>query len=84
LLIYGRAQLNAPTQSAVVPLVRQTWLCKKKGKYVALKVIRTNKIKFEVVETTTEKALGFNPSAGSARVLLPVFTTTVKSDAVKE
>jgi len=27
-----------PACGAVVPLVRQTWLCKKKGKYIALKV----------------------------------------------
>jgi len=40
---------------------------------------------FEVVETTTEKALGFNPSAGSARTSTCLHCgTTVKSDAVKE
>jgi len=58
LLIYGRAQLNAPTQSGAAVPLRQTWLCKKKGKYVALKVIpnyQTKLVKFEVVETTTEK-----------------------------
>lgn len=47
---------------AVVPLVRQTWLCKKEGKYIALKVStdKENKIpKFTVVEakTTIEKGV---------------------------
>lgn len=59
-----------PACGASVPLVRQTWLCKKKGKYVALKVIpndQTKRVEFEVVEATTEKALGFDPDAGSSR-----------------
>ncbi len=53
-----------------VPLVRQTWLCKKKGKYVALKIIpnyQTKRVEFEVVEATTEKGLGFDPAADSSR-----------------
>lgn len=59
-----------PACGASVPLVRQTWLCKKKGKYVALKVIpnqQTKQVEFEVVEATTEKDLGFDPAAGSSR-----------------
>ena len=59
-----------PACGASVPLVRQTWLCKKKGKYVALKVIpnhQTKRVEFEVVEATTEKTLGFDPAAGSSR-----------------
>ena len=63
-----------PACSATVPLVRQTWLCKKSGgkrsdpKYVAVKICgdRENKdICFEVVEEKSEAGLGFNPSAGS-------------------
>lgn len=78
-----------PACGASVPLVRQTWLCKKKGKYVALKVIpnlQTKRVEFEVVEATTEKALGFDPAAGSARGTSTCrhCGTTVKSDAVKE
>ena len=55
---------------ASVPLVRQTWLCKKKNKYVAFKVIpnyQTKQVEFEVVQATTEKELGFDPLAGSSR-----------------
>ncbi|MCI0419225.1 MAG: DUF1156 domain-containing protein, partial [Acidobacteria bacterium] len=63
-----------PSCGATVPLVRQTWLCKKSGgkrsdpKYTAVKIQgdRKNKdIRFEVVEARSESALGFNPSAGS-------------------
>lgn len=59
-----------PACGASVPLVRQTWLCKKKNKYVALKVIpnyQTKQVDFEVIEATTEKGLGFDPSSGSSR-----------------
>lgn len=56
---------------AVVPLVRQTWLCKKNGKYIALKVIpdyETKRPKFIVVSSyaKTEKEaieqFSFNPA----------------------
>lgn len=59
-----------PACGAQVPLVRQTWLCKKKNKYVALKVIpnhETKRVEFEVVEVSSEKALGFDPASGSTR-----------------
>ena len=59
-----------PACGATVPLVRQTWLCKKAKKYVALKVIpnhETKQVEFEVVESTTEKGLGFDPASGSSR-----------------
>ncbi|MFP5274248.1 DUF1156 domain-containing protein [Coleofasciculus sp.] len=59
-----------PGCGAAVPLVRQTWLCKKSKKYVALKVIPnhdTKRVEFEVVESTTEKGLGFDPASGSSR-----------------
>ncbi|MEG3925092.1 DUF1156 domain-containing protein [Microcoleus sp. T3_D1] len=59
-----------PGCGADVPLVRQTWLCKKPKKYVALKVIPnhdTKRVEFEVVESATEKGLGFDPAAGSSR-----------------
>ena len=59
-----------PGCGAAVPLVRQTWLCKKIKKYVALKVIPnhdTKRVEFEVVKSTTEKGLGFDPASGSSR-----------------
>jgi putative DNA methylase len=57
-----------PSCGATVPLVNQTWLCKKKGRYVALKTLATKgekAVRFEVVESATEKGLGFDPTAGS-------------------
>jgi putative DNA methylase len=59
-----------PSCGATVPLVRQTWLCKKSKKYVALQVIpnyQTKKVEFKVIESTTENGLGFDPSSGSTR-----------------
>lgn len=78
-----------PACGASVPLVRQTWLCKKSKKYVALKVIpnyETKQVEFEVVEATTEKGLGFDPAAGSSRgnSVCRHCGTTVKKDYVKE
>jgi putative DNA methylase len=78
-----------PACGAVVPLVRQTWLCKKSKKYVALKVIpnhETKQVEFEVVEAATEKELGFDPATGSSRgnSTCRHCGTTVKTDYVKE
>lgn len=78
-----------PGCGASVPLVRQTWLCKKSKKYVALKVIpnyETKQVEFEVVESTTEKGLGFDPASGSSRgnSICRHCGTTVKSDYIKE
>ncbi|MCF3608747.1 DUF1156 domain-containing protein [Planktothrix agardhii 1033] len=59
-----------PSCGATVPLVRQTWLCKKSKKYVALQVIPnydTKKVEFKVFESTTENGLGFDPNSGSTR-----------------
>src|SRR5262249_10226320 len=54
-----------PTCKATVPLVRQTWLCRKKGRYAALKieVPRDGKrVRFEVVEAPSERELSFDPA----------------------
>ena len=57
-----------------MPLVRQTWLCRKKGRHVALRMIpdRTEKrARFEVVELTSDteakavKEFGFDPASFS-------------------
>jgi putative DNA methylase len=53
-----------------VPLVRQSWLAKKKGRYVALRPIVDRKaltVAWEVVEAATEGALGFDPAGFSKR-----------------
>jgi putative DNA methylase len=49
-----------PACGAQVPLVRQTWLCKKKNKYVALKVIpnhETKRVEFEAIDVSLPKSL---------------------------
>ncbi len=59
-----------PTCGATVPLVRQTWLRKKEGNYVALRMEpdhATKKVRFERVQATTLRGLGFDPEAGSHR-----------------
>ena len=53
-----------------VPLVRQTWLAKKKGRYVALRpgVDRENQtVSWEVVESDSTEGIGFDPAAFSSR-----------------
>jgi putative DNA methylase len=69
-----------PICRATVPLVRQTWLCKKKGRYVALKMVAQasslsmhqqdanitgKRVRFEAVEATSEQGLGFDPAGFS-------------------
>lgn len=57
-----------PDCKAVVPLVRQTWLSKKKGRNIALRVIppkSQKRVRFEVVQSDTEKGLGFDPAGFS-------------------
>ncbi len=57
-----------PGCGAIVPLVRQTWLCKKAGRYVAMRMVldkKTKRVQFEIVETKAEKGLGFDPEGFS-------------------
>lgn len=77
-----------PSCGATVPLVRQTWLCKKKNRYIALKIIAPEgekKVRFEVVESKTEGDLGFDPSAFSkgGNATCPFCGTVADSDYVK-
>jgi len=99
-----------PACGATVPLVRQTWLCKKKGgkkspgRYVALKMVaqaaslgemeragrrpvpQEKKVRFEVVEATTQEALGFDPSIGSkgGNAICPFCGTVADINYVKD
>jgi putative DNA methylase len=77
-----------------VPLVKQTWLCKKRGgkkspgRHVALRVIAPKgekKVRFEVVEAMTEKGLRFDPSVGSkgGNATCPFCGTVADSGYVK-
>lgn len=78
-----------PNCRATVPLARQTWLCKKPGRYVALKMIapRGKKgVRFEVVEAHSEKALGFDPGgfSKSGNATCPFCGTVADSDYVMQ
>jgi len=84
-----------PACGGTVPLARQTWLRKREGRYVALRPdARTNRdkpsgektVRYEVVEATTLKGLGFDPEAGSrgGNVACPFCGTVAGSDYVKE
>jgi len=62
-----------PVCGATVPLVKQTWLCKKKGRYAALRMVAPKgqkQVRFEVVEHSKESDFDFDPagfsSAGNA------------------
>lgn len=83
-----------PACGGTVPLARQTWLAKKKGRYIALRsdpLINAHKspdkktVHYRVVEATTEKGLGFNPAGGSrgGNVPCPFCGTVVDSEYVK-
>jgi putative DNA methylase len=77
-----------PTCGATVPLVRQTWLCKKKDRFVALKMVAPRgkkEVRFEVVESRTEKDLGFDPAGFSkgGNATCPFCGTVADSDYVK-
>jgi putative DNA methylase len=57
-----------PDCRATVPLVKQTWLCKKPGRYVALKMVAPKgekQVRFEVVEASSVASLHFDPEAFS-------------------
>src|SRR5258708_30637468 len=59
-----------PTCGATIPLVRQTWLRKKEGNYIALRMLpahATKKVLFEREQAATLKELGFDPEEGSKR-----------------
>jgi putative DNA methylase len=86
---------KSPSCDAVVPLVRQTWLCKKSGKFIALKVSPDPKkkiSKFTVVssyaktETEAIEKFGFDPGKlskeGETKCIF--CGTTVTNDYVKQ
>jgi len=77
-----------PHCGATVPLVRQTWLCRKSKRYVALRMVAPRgekRVRFEVVEAATEKGLGFDPAAFSkaGNAVCPFCGTVADSDYVK-
>jgi putative DNA methylase len=77
-----------PTCGAKVPLLKQTWLCKKKDRYVALKMVASKgkkQVCFEVVEVTTGEALHFAPADFSkgGNAICPFCGTVADSTYVK-
>jgi putative DNA methylase len=78
-----------PTCAAIVPLVRQTWLRKKEGNYVALRMMPdhdTKKVRFAKAQSPTLEGLGFDPEEGSKRgnTICLHCGATVNSDHVKQ
>ncbi|MBC8450528.1 MAG: DUF1156 domain-containing protein [Chloroflexi bacterium] len=83
-----------PACGGTVPLARQTWLCKKKSRYVALRpnaeanrdgIPGEKRVRYQVAEATTPKALGFDPASGSrgGNVACPFCGTVSDSTYVK-
>jgi putative DNA methylase len=77
-----------PSCGATVPLVRQTWLCKKKGRYIAIKLIASSDEKytrFQIVESESQEGLRFDPAGFSKRgnATCPFCGTVADSDYVK-
>jgi putative DNA methylase len=77
-----------PSCGATVPLVKQTWLCKKKDRYVALRVVApkgAKQVRFEVVEARSGSGLGFDPSLGSSggNASCPFCGTVADSEYIK-
>jgi hypothetical protein len=63
-----------PNCRAIVPLVKQTWLCRKDKRYVALNMIAPRgkkQVRFEVVEARSENGLGFDPLPSPRAATLP-------------
>jgi putative DNA methylase len=82
-------QCKNPACKGAVPLVKQTWLCKRPGRYVAMKVVaarRDKRARFEVVEVKSEAALGFDPEAFSkaGNATCPICGTVADSEYVKD
>lgn len=78
-----------PPCRATVPLVKQSWLCKKPGRYVALKMIAPKdkkKVRFALVEAHSESQLGFDPSGFSkgGNATCPFCGAVADDDYVKQ
>jgi len=78
-----------PNCKATVPLVKQTWLCRRKDRYIALKTVaprNAKAVRFERVESRNEKGLGFDPSIGSegGNAPCPFCHTIANADYVQQ
>lgn len=73
----------------VIPLVRQTWLARKKRRYIALKPVVDRdalEVGWEVVEAATNDGLDFDPAGFSSRGRATCFVcgAAVDADYVKQ
>jgi putative DNA methylase len=78
-----------PSCGGIVPLVKQTWLCKKPGRYIALRIkadTKTKQVQFDLIEAKTETGLGFNPEEFSegGNATCPFCGTVADSKYVRE
>lgn len=76
---------NPAERPHTVPLVRQTWLVKRKGRYVALRVVPDRKrmeLSYEVVSASTQLGLGFDPekTAGGGGASCPLCGAAVSAE----
>jgi len=72
---------------AEIPLMRQLWLCKKKNKKVALKIIADKKNKKINLKVVQGKEIDFDPSQGTttrATVLCPVCGAGIDAKTVRK
>ena len=81
-------QCKNPNCGATVPLVKQTWLCKRQDRYVALKMIAPKgkrQVRFEIVESRSASGLGFDPEAFSkgGNATCPFCGTVADADYVQ-
>jgi len=79
---------NPSERPHTVPLVRQTWLVRKKGRYVALRIVPDREemsLRYEVVEVSTPAEFGFDPKAFSKRgsTTCPLCGAAVSLDHIK-
>jgi putative DNA methylase len=77
-----------PSCGATVPLVKHTWLCKRKDRCVAMKMVAQTgqkRARFEIVEAQSEAGLGFDPEAFSkaGNATCPFCGTVADSEYVK-
>jgi putative DNA methylase len=71
-----------------VPMVRQTWMARKKGRCIALRAVVDRvhlTVGWEVVKASSPAGLGFDPGAGSRRgeAMCPICGATVTYDYVR-
>lgn len=82
-----------PSCGGTVPMVRQTWLCRKEGRsggrYVGVRRdwdASSKRVRFKVIEADSFTKLGFDPGAGSrgGSTVCPGCHSSIDDDYVKE